>query len=410
METFVAAITSAPANPSDLAQLMTPAPAARRRRRRRRCRPRRQKSSPTACTASPADTSRSPSSSKTTSSCSRADRAKRAGSPSSPRRSACSRQADQVRRQHPPAFRSRRRAGAVCRRRHHHPDRRQQQVLHRSVAGHAAHAGRRRAGEIAQEAEGRGRDREDGAEGRDANARLHHVAKLEHSDAMLIAYLPKERILFTADFNRRPGTAGQPVDRDARWPNIERLRLDFERHVTVHAPNPDRVLTKADLLELAKRIESMRRGADPDRARRPRARRGCRRRQGAAAGAPLVRGLLPRGRHHRSRRRRRRVPVQEPARVDIRAGDGGGFGQRKTTPPSGRAPRSSSAPASPRRFFTAGDMLRIWVSPNRNPNDNRVRLKRIERRSDGWKWRAIAVTCGNDGINSRRPPVYRPAR
>ena len=34
----------------------------------------------------------------------------------------------------------------------------------------------------------------------------------------------------------------------------------------------------------------------------------------------------------------------------------------------------------------AGDSVRIWASPNRNPTDNRIRLKRIERRSDGWKW------------------------
>ena len=33
-----------------------------------------------------------------------------------------------------------------------------------------------------------------------------------------------------------------------------------------------------------------------------------------------------------------------------------------------------------------GDSVRIWVSPNRNQSDNRVHLKRIERRSDGWKW------------------------
>jgi hypothetical protein len=33
-----------------------------------------------------------------------------------------------------------------------------------------------------------------------------------------------------------------------------------------------------------------------------------------------------------------------------------------------------------------GDTVRIWASPNRDPNDNRVRLKRIERPSDGWKW------------------------
>jgi hypothetical protein len=33
-----------------------------------------------------------------------------------------------------------------------------------------------------------------------------------------------------------------------------------------------------------------------------------------------------------------------------------------------------------------GDRLRIWASPNRNPKDNRVRIKRMERRRDRWKW------------------------
>jgi hypothetical protein len=37
-------------------------------------------------------------------------------------------------------------------------------------------------------------------------------------------------------------------------------------------------------------------------------------------------------------------------------------------------------------FFKFGDRVRIWAAPNRNPNDNRIRLKRIERRSDKWKW------------------------
>jgi hypothetical protein len=32
-----------------------------------------------------------------------------------------------------------------------------------------------------------------------------------------------------------------------------------------------------------------------------------------------------------------------------------------------------------------GDSVRIWASPNRNPNETRIRLKRI-RRSDGWEW------------------------
>ncbi len=81
---------------------------------------------------------------------------------------------------------------------------------------------------------------------------LHHVADLEHSDAMLIAYLPKERILFSADFN--VPAAGQPVSPSIATlvENIERLHLDFDTHVLVHAPNPDRRMTKADLLALAK--------------------------------------------------------------------------------------------------------------------------------------------------------------
>ena len=33
-----------------------------------------------------------------------------------------------------------------------------------------------------------------------------------------------------------------------------------------------------------------------------------------------------------------------------------------------------------------GDVVRLWASPSKNPNDNRIRLKRIERRADGWKW------------------------
>jgi glyoxylase-like metal-dependent hydrolase (beta-lactamase superfamily II) len=82
---------------------------------------------------------------------------------------------------------------------------------------------------------------------------LHHVDKLEHSDGMLIAFLPKEKILFTADFNvPAPGQAVSPSIATL-VENLERLQLDFDRHVMVHAPNPDRPMTKADLLALARR-------------------------------------------------------------------------------------------------------------------------------------------------------------
>jgi glyoxylase-like metal-dependent hydrolase (beta-lactamase superfamily II) len=81
---------------------------------------------------------------------------------------------------------------------------------------------------------------------------LHHVKGLEHSDGMLIAFLPKERVLFTGDFN--VPAAGVPPAPAIRTlvENTDRLKLDFERHVLVHAPNPDRPLTRADLIALLK--------------------------------------------------------------------------------------------------------------------------------------------------------------
>jgi hypothetical protein len=33
-----------------------------------------------------------------------------------------------------------------------------------------------------------------------------------------------------------------------------------------------------------------------------------------------------------------------------------------------------------------GDVVRIWASPSRDANDNKVHLKRILRPSDGWQW------------------------
>jgi hypothetical protein len=33
------------------------------------------------------------------------------------------------------------------------------------------------------------------------------------------------------------------------------------------------------------------------------------------------------------------------------------------------------------------DVVRIWGSPSRDPEDGRIHLKRIVRQSDGWEWR-----------------------
>jgi hypothetical protein len=39
-----------------------------------------------------------------------------------------------------------------------------------------------------------------------------------------------------------------------------------------------------------------------------------------------------------------------------------------------------------RETLREGDRVRIWASPNRRPNDTRIRLKRIERARGRWKW------------------------
>jgi glyoxylase-like metal-dependent hydrolase (beta-lactamase superfamily II) len=76
--------------------------------------------------------------------------------------------------------------------------------------------------------------------------RLYHVENLEHADGMLIAYLPNERILFSADF-ALPQAGQQPnASLQTLAQNLDRLRLDFNSFVTVHAPTPDRVQTRAD--------------------------------------------------------------------------------------------------------------------------------------------------------------------
>jgi hypothetical protein len=63
-----------------------------------------------------------------------------------------------------------------------------------------------------------------------------------------------------------------------------------------------------------------------------------------------------------------------------------GFGQTKIYAAEWVGVSQLDRAGIPKNFFKPGDTLHIWASPNKNPSDNRVRLKRMERRSDGWKW------------------------
>jgi glyoxylase-like metal-dependent hydrolase (beta-lactamase superfamily II) len=87
---------------------------------------------------------------------------------------------------------------------------------------------------------------------------LYHVPNLEHSDGMLVAHLPAEKMLFSGDFGLpNPPAAGAPAPATPAPVNpslvtladtIARLRLDYTAFVPVHPPVPDRPLTHQDLL------------------------------------------------------------------------------------------------------------------------------------------------------------------
>jgi hypothetical protein len=74
---------------------------------------------------------------------------------------------------------------------------------------------------------------------------MYHTDPVPHSNGLLIAFIPKEKILFQGDFSLP--AAGQPPNDHikALVPVLEKLNLDFERYLPVHAPAAPQ--TKADL-------------------------------------------------------------------------------------------------------------------------------------------------------------------
>jgi glyoxylase-like metal-dependent hydrolase (beta-lactamase superfamily II) len=73
---------------------------------------------------------------------------------------------------------------------------------------------------------------------------LYHVDGLNHNDNMLIAYLPKQKILVSADMGGPP-PAGSPAPANVSnnsivlYNNIKRLKLDVTTHVPIHGnPGP----------------------------------------------------------------------------------------------------------------------------------------------------------------------------
>ena len=75
---------------------------------------------------------------------------------------------------------------------------------------------------------------------------LHRVPN-EHSDGMLVVYLPAEKVLWSADVTGvNPNPAQLPVLR-AVVQTVNQAKLDYNSWLQAHPPNPDKPLTKADV-------------------------------------------------------------------------------------------------------------------------------------------------------------------
>jgi glyoxylase-like metal-dependent hydrolase (beta-lactamase superfamily II) len=73
---------------------------------------------------------------------------------------------------------------------------------------------------------------------------LYHVAPVPHSNGLMIAFLPKEKILFQGDFSVNPGEPANDHVK-ALVPILEKLNLDFDRYINVHTSAAPQ--TKADV-------------------------------------------------------------------------------------------------------------------------------------------------------------------
>jgi glyoxylase-like metal-dependent hydrolase (beta-lactamase superfamily II) len=77
---------------------------------------------------------------------------------------------------------------------------------------------------------------------------MYHIPGAPHSNGLIIAYIPKEKVLFQGDFSL-PNPGEQANDHiKALVPVLEKLNLDFDRYINVHtsaAPQSKAELWKA---------------------------------------------------------------------------------------------------------------------------------------------------------------------
>jgi glyoxylase-like metal-dependent hydrolase (beta-lactamase superfamily II) len=83
---------------------------------------------------------------------------------------------------------------------------------------------------------------------------LYHLNNVAHSEDMIVAYLPKIKTVIEADaFNAPAANAPPPQTINGLEKlfaaELDRLKIDYTTIIPVHQPNPDREITKGDLLK-----------------------------------------------------------------------------------------------------------------------------------------------------------------
>jgi glyoxylase-like metal-dependent hydrolase (beta-lactamase superfamily II) len=83
---------------------------------------------------------------------------------------------------------------------------------------------------------------------------LYHLRGVVHGEDMIVAYLPKIKTVVEADtFNAPAANAPPPAQINGLEKlfasELDRLKIDYTTIIPIHAPNPDREITKADLLK-----------------------------------------------------------------------------------------------------------------------------------------------------------------
>ena len=73
---------------------------------------------------------------------------------------------------------------------------------------------------------------------------MYHIFPAPHSNGLIIAYIPKEKVIFQGDFSVNPGEPANDHVK-ALVPVLEKLNLDFDRYINVHASAAPQ--TKADV-------------------------------------------------------------------------------------------------------------------------------------------------------------------